>query len=125
MAILAYPVGFTYQTRQIHHKDVLLSQNKHQNLNLTQEFGLGKPLTGFFLSWSFHISHICHICKWHTLWVISIKTRPKHDQDVILGQNKPLNLNLTQKIGLEKSLSGFSPSWSLRIYHIYIYISKK
>ena len=59
------------------------------------------------------------------LWLIRIKTRPKHYQDVLFSQNKPQNLNLTQKFGLEKSLSGFFPSWSLHIYHIYIYISKK
>ncbi len=59
------------------------------------------------------------------LWHIRIKTRPKHYQDVLFSQNEPQNLNLTQKFGLEKSLSGFFRSWSLHIYHIYIYISKK
>ena len=59
------------------------------------------------------------------LWLIRTKTRPKHYQDVLFSQNRPQNLNLTQKFGLEKSLSGFFPSWSLHIYHIYIYISKK
>ena len=63
--------------------------------------------------------------KTQCVWLIRIETRLKHYQDMLLGQNKPHNLNLTQKFGLEKSLSGFFPSWSLHIYHIYIYISKK